>query len=298
MRVSYSPGYDAPLPVSHLFPMKKFQGLYHYLTDSGIIPASHVFAPSEIGESQLRLVHDRRYTSGVLEGSLETKEIRRLGLPWSAQLARRSRLAVSGTLNAAYMALEDGISGNLAGGTHHAFRDHGEGFCVFNDVAVTIRYLKKSARIRHALILDCDAHQGNGSAELFKNDPEVYTFSIHSQNNYPLRKPPSDCDVGLPDGTKDREYLECLEQSLDHVFENFNPDIVFYLGGVDILETDRFGRLSLSEKGLIDRDQTVIDYIFNKQIPLVLLLSGGYAPTVKDTVEAHAHMFRIGSKYV
>lgn len=278
--------------------MGKFNGLYRYLTENNIIHNSHIAEPSLVGIDHLMNVHTSRYIDGIINGKLDRKEIRKLGLPWSQALARRSRLAVKGTINAALMALQDGISGNLAGGTHHAFPDWGEGFCVFNDVAVAVRVLKKNMWIKKALIIDCDVHQGNGTASYFRDDPDVFTFSIHGEKNYPFRKPPSDYDIGLPDKTGNRDYLATLTDALGHIFSIFTPDIVFYLGGIDILETDHFGRLSMTLEGLISRDRLVIENVFQKNIPLVLLLSGGYAPTLEQTVYAHSHMYKIACELV
>lgn len=296
MRVSYSPGYVAPLPEGHIFPMQKFSGLYRYLISSKIIEAHHVVEPKMADYSSLCTVHTPRYSNGVWEGSLSKREVRRMGLPWSKGLAIRSRLAVQGTINASIMALEDGLSGNLAGGTHHSMPDYGEGFCVFNDVAVAIRVLKQAKWIRKALVIDCDVHQGNGTAEIFKNDSDVYTFSIHGEKNYPFIKPPSTLDIGLEDGTEDTEYLIALEKALDKIFSSFEPDLVYFLAGIDPLKTDHFGRLSLSVKGLEQREHLVLETVSKKQIPVVLLLSGGYAPTVAETVEAHAILFRVAKE--
>jgi acetoin utilization deacetylase AcuC-like enzyme len=190
------------------------------------------------------------------------------------------------------MALQDGIAGNLAGGTHHAMPDHGEGFCVYNDVAVAIKVLRQSKWVNKVLIIDVDVHQGNGNAAIFQNEPDVYTFSIHGEKNYPFVKPPSDLDVGLPDKTRDKSYLKTLSDSLDKVFNEFSPDLVFYLAGIDPLEEDHFGRLSLSLKGMEERERMVIETVTQKEIPLALLLSGGYAPTIQKTVEAHAIMYK------
>ncbi|HKJ47249.1 MAG TPA: histone deacetylase [Balneolales bacterium] len=298
MRVSYSDGYYAPIPNEHIFPMHKFDGLYQYVIDKGIIDQSCIVEPSMVDIAYLMMVHTQRYINGILKGNLEYNEARRLGLPWSLGLARRSRLAVQGTINAALMALQDGISGNLAGGTHHSFPDRGEGFCVFNDVAVAIRVLKKSMWINKAMVIDCDVHQGNGTASFFENNSDVYTFSVHGEKNYPFKKPPSSYDLGLPDKTEDKSYIQALGDSLDHIFNEFQPDIVFYLGGIDILKSDHFGRLNVSIDGLINRDRMVIERVHKKNIPLVLLLSGGYAPTLKETVEAHSHMFKIAAEFV
>lgn len=292
MRVSYAPGYYAPIPDEHIFPMKKFKGLYRYLTQQELIHSSDVIAPSMVDMANLMTVHSARYTKGIMDGSLDDRELRKLGLPWSKGLAIRSRLAVQGTINAALMALQDGIAGNLAGGTHHAMPDYGEGFCVFNDVAVAINVMQQSMWARKILVIDCDVHQGNGTAEICKNNPDVFTFSVHGEKNYPFKKPPSTLDIGLPDQTGDKEYLQTLGDALDNIFEQFDPDLVFYLGGIDPLESDHFGRLSLSLKGLKQRDHTVVKKVTDQNIPLVLLLSGGYAPTLKETVRAHALMYK------
>lgn len=297
MRVSYCAGYVAPLPEGHIFPMKKFSGLHNHLLSKNILKITDIVEPGLAEFSSLQTVHSSRYSVAVWDGSLSKKEIRRMGLPWTKGLAIRSRLAVQGTINAGIMALQDGISGNLAGGTHHAMPDHGEGFCVYNDVAIAIRMLKQAMWVQKVLVIDCDVHQGNGTAEIFKNDNDVFTFSMHGEKNYPFVKPPSTLDVGLPDGTSDTEYLLTLEESLNQIFSNFEPDLIFYLAGIDPLETDHFGRLSLSMDGLKDREHFVIETITRKEIPLVLLLSGGYAPTLQETVEAHAVMFEAAKEY-
>ena len=292
MRVSYSPGYYAPIPHEHIFPMGKFEGLYRYVLENEMISSSDIIVPTMVDMANLLSVHTNRYADGIMTGNLGHKELRRLGLPWSEKLAIRSRLAVQGTINAAIMALQDGIAGNLAGGTHHAMADHGEGFCVFNDVAVAVKVLRQSMWARKVLIIDCDVHQGNGTAEILKNNPDIFTFSIHGEKNYPFKKPPSTLDIGMPDGAKDNSYLNTLGDAMDKIFDDFNPDLVFYLGGIDPLETDHFGRLSLTLNGLYNRDRLVIKKVMDENKPLVLLLSGGYGPSLKATVEAHALMYK------
>ena len=296
MRVSYSPGYVADIPDDHVFPMKKFSGLHAYLTQNGTILVSEVVAPSMVDISNLITAHTNRYANAVWNGDLDRKEVRRMGLPWSKSLAIRSRLAVQGTINAGLMALQDGLAGNLAGGTHHSMPDHGEGFCVYNDVAVAIKVLQQSMWVNKVLVIDCDVHQGNGTAYIFKDDPSVFTFSIHGEKNYPFKKPPSDLDVGLPDKTTDSAYHKSLIAALDTIFDQFSPDLVFYLGGIDPLETDHFGRLSLTLKGLRERERIVIETVTQKHIPLTLLLSGGYAPSVDETVIAHAQMYEVAKE--
>lgn len=277
--------------------MKKFMGLHRYLTEHDIIDPANVVEPSLVSLTQLMNVHTRRYANGILHGDLGEKKLRKIGLPWSKELARRSRLAVQGTINASLMALQDGIAGNIAGGTHHAMPDSGEGFCVFNDVAVAIKVLQQSMWAKNILVIDCDVHQGNGTASIFKDDPDVYTFSLHGAKNYPFKKPPSTLDIGLPDKTTDETYLQTLGDALDTIFDDFIPDLVYYLGGIDPLEMDHFGRLSLSMQGLQRRDEIVIQKVTNHDVPLVLLLSGGYAPTLKDTVLAHAQMYKTALQF-
>jgi len=292
VRVSYSPGYYAPIPHEHIFPMGKFTGLHTYILEKEMIAASNIIEPGMVDPGSLLTVHSCDYIDGVISGRLDSKKERRLGLPWSEKLAIRSRLAVQGTINAALMSLQDGISGNLAGGTHHAMPGYGEGFCVFNDVAVAIKVLQQAMWAKKILVIDCDVHQGNGTAAIFRDNPDVFTFSIHGENNYPFKKPPSTLDIGLPDETDDATYLQVLGDALDQIYENFDPDLVFYLGGIDPLKSDHFGRLALTLEGLYQRDRIVIEKITGEDTPLVLLLSGGYAPTLKETVEAHALMYK------
>src|SRR6056297_306061 len=230
--------------------MKKFVVLHQHLLNRGVISKKQVIEPSLADFTSLCSVHTQRYASAVWNGTLTRKEERRMGLPWSKSLAIRSRLAVQGTINAGLMALQDGISGNLAGGTHHAMPGHGEGFCVYNDVAVAVKVLKMSKWVNRALIIDCDVHQGNGNAYFFDEIEDVYTFSMHGKKNYPFIKPSSTLDIGLDDGTGDKEYLQILIDALDKILSEFSPDIVFYLGGIDPLESDHFGRISMSPKGL------------------------------------------------
>lgn len=296
MRVSYSPDYVADIPDDHVFPMKKFSGLYSYLTSHNIVQEKDVITPSLVEFPSLITVHSDRYAKAVWTGELDRKEIRRMGLPWSKSLAIRSRLAVQGTINAGLMALQDGFAGNLAGGTHHSMPGHGEGFCVYNDVAVAIRVLQQSMWVNKVLVIDCDVHQGNGTAHIFEHDESVYTFSIHGQNNYPFKKPPSNLDVGLPDKTGDRDYQSALIDALDRIRIEFDPDLVFYLGGIDPLERDHFGRLSLTLPGLRERDRIVLETVKQWNKPITLLLSGGYAPTLNETVTAHAQMFEVAKE--
>ena len=292
MRVSYHPDYFVELPPGHPFPMAKFPGLYEILTAEGVIGTADVVRPVEADLDLLRLVHSEDYLWKLATGNLTRAEERRLGIPWSPQLWRRSRLAVSGTINAAIMALQDGVAGNLAGGTHHAHRDHGQGFCVLNDVAVCIRQLRRLGLVRRVLVIDLDVHQGNGTADIFEEDPEVYTLSVHGEKNFPARKARSTWDVGLPCGTGDEAYLRVLRRLLPPVIAESAPDCVFYLAGVDPVAGDRYGRMGLTIAGLEQRERYVVETVDTAGLPLVLLLSGGYAETPRQTAELHAVAFR------
>jgi acetoin utilization deacetylase AcuC-like enzyme len=245
----------------------------------------------------LCLVHTREYLDKLATSSLSTGEQRRLGLPWSDALWWRSRLAASGTLLAARVALAEGMAANLAGGTHHAFRDRGEGFCVLNDVAVAILRLRAEALIRRALVIDLDVHQGNGTAAIFSGDAAVYTFSMHGEKNYPAVKMRSSLDVGLADGTGDADYLAALGAHLPAVLAAAQPDIAFYVAGVDVVAGDRYGKLGVSEAGLAAREHRVITEVRGRGIPLVIVLGGGYAASRERTADLHAHVIRAAVSY-
>mgnify|MGYP001812499834 FL=1 len=293
MRVSFHPDYFVALPDGHPFPMAKFPALHEILLAESVIDPVDVIRPREAPLDLLRLVHTEDYLWKLATGNLTNAEERRIGIPWSERLWRRSKLAVNGTLNAAFMALEDGLAGNLAGGTHHAYPDRGQGYCVLNDVAIAIRELQRGNRIRRALVIDLDVHQGNGTAEIFSDDADVYTFSMHGEKNFPARKAVSDRDVGLPCGTGDANYLRILAGELPGVLAAAQADIVFYLAGVDPAGGDRYGRMLLSPEGLAARDRLVIEAVRTSGKPLVLLLSGGYAATPRKTAELHAIAYRV-----
>lgn len=268
--------------------MGKFPALHRLLLQEAIIRPRDVVSPRQVEWSDLMRVHTPSYLSALAQGTLSKQEERRMGLPWSKRLVVRSRLAVQGTINTAMMALEDGIAANLAGGTHHAFPGHGEGFCVLNDVAVAIRLLKQSCWIRRALVVDLDVHQGNGTAAIFDPDPDVFTFSMHGAKNYPFEKPPSSLDVPLPDAVTDAAYLDVLRDHLPTVLRQVQPDLVFYLAGIDVMADDRYGRMALSREGLHARDRFVLETVKATRAPLALLLSGGYAATPELTADLHA----------
>jgi acetoin utilization deacetylase AcuC-like enzyme len=242
-------------------------------------------------------VHTAEYLNKLESSGLSAAEQRRLGMPWSDSLWLRSRLASGGTLLAARAALDLGLSGNLAGGTHHAFADHGEGFCVLNDVAVAVAKLRVEGAIERAAIIDLDVHQGNGTAAIFEPTDEVFTFSMHGERNYPAEKMRSDLDVALKDGVRDAEYLDSLQRHLPTVLEKAGADIAFYLAGVDVAAGDRYGRLALTEEGIRARDLAVIETVRGRDVPLVIVLGGGYAATRERTAELHAHVFREAVAY-
>src|SRR5262249_7009029 len=254
VHVFHSDQYRVPLPPGHRFPMSKYRQLREALLARGLVRPEELVPAQPAPVEELLRVHTARWVEGVLGGQLSDAEVRRLGFPWSEELALRSRAAVGGTCAAAERAVDDGVGANLAGGTHHAFADHGEGYCVFNDIAVSIRSLQDRGRIERALVIDLDVHQGNGTAAGLADDPRVFTFSVHGEHNFPFRKQRSTLDVGLPDGTGDEVYLDVLARHLPQVLAASRPDLVYYQAGVDPLASDTLGRLGLSHDGLHARD--------------------------------------------
>ena len=291
MQVFYTPRYYAEIGEGHVFPIRKFELVRDRLVVEGTLEPSEIIEPSPAPLEDVLLVHTEDYVTRLCNGQLTTKEIRRLGLPWSESLVRRSFYAVGGTLAATSAALAKGYSSNLAGGTHHSFADRGEGFCVLNDVAIAIRGMRARNKIRRAAIVDCDVHQGNGTATIFSGDNETFTFSMHGANNYPLFKAQSTLDVELPDGTGDTEYLETLARHLPAVFAH-DPEIVFYLGGADPFAKDKLGKLSLSIEGLRERDRYVLRECYEREVPFVTVMSGGYGKDINDTIEIHCNTIR------
>lgn len=291
MKVSHHPDYYLPLPEGHPFPMAKYSLVYDVLREQGLLAAGQIMLPEEIAREDLARVHTEDYLDRLFGAGLTATEVRRLGVPWSPRLLRRSRLAVGGTVLALEAALDEGLAGNLAGGTHHAFADHGEGFCVLNDVAIAIRKAQHAGRLQHALIIDLDVHQGNGTAAIFEEDARVYTFSMHGERNYPAQKMRSTLDIGLPDGVKDDEYLQRLRDALPQLLRDFSPEVVFYLAGVDVMEGDRYGRFKLTEQGLRERERQVLEFASAQGLPLVITLAGGYASDAARTARLHAIVF-------
>lgn len=291
LRVFYSPHYYADIGPGHVFPIRKFALVREKLLNEGTLRPDEIAEPAPLSVEEARLVHTEDYLTRLRAGALTEREIRRLGLPWSKALVRRSFYASGGTLCAARRSLSHGVGSNLAGGTHHAFPERGEGYCVLNDVAIAIRVLLKEKLIERAAVVDCDVHQGNGTAAIFAGDPRVFTFSMHGAKNYPLIKPSSSLDIELPDGTSDEHYLRVLADSLPQVSAH-RPDIVFYLAGADPFVGDKLGRLALTFTGLRERDEMVLREYHGRGIPLVTVMSGGYAKETADTIEIHCQTIR------
>jgi acetoin utilization deacetylase AcuC-like enzyme len=291
MQAFYTPRYYADIGDGHIFPIRKFELVRDRLLAEGTLRPDELVEPPPATLDQVRLVHTEDYVARLCTGALTAKELRRLGLPWSESLVQRSFYATGGTIAAARAALLEGYGSNLAGGTHHSFSDRGEGFCVLNDVAVAIRVLRNERLIKNAAIIDCDVHQGNGTATIFNGDEDAFTFSIHGANNYPLFKARSTLDVELPDGTTDNEYLDCLHNHLPTVFAA-EPEIVFYLAGADPYAGDKLGRLTLTVSGLRRRDECVLRECYEREVPVVTVMSGGYGKDINDTVEIHCNTIR------
>jgi acetoin utilization deacetylase AcuC-like enzyme len=289
MRAWSSSRFTIDLPSGHRFPIAKYAMIREGVVASGAIARGDVHEPDRADRWTLDLVHARAYVDGIMDGTISPAETRRLGFPWSEQLRERSLRTAQGTIEAARDALDRGAGVNLAGGTHHAFSAHGEGFCVFNDVAVAVRLLQREGRVRRVVVLDLDVHQGNGTAAIFADDPDVFTFSMHGAKNFPFHKERSSLDLELQDGTDDPSYLSLLTAHLDGVLEAAHPDIAFYLAGADPYRGDRFGRLTLSFDGLRDRDALVLDACSRRGIPIVLTMAGGYAQVLDDIVTIHCN---------
>ncbi len=289
MKLFYADHFVLPLPEGHRFPMEKYARLRERLMGSGLFAAEDFHVPEAASDSELLRAHDAGYVQRVVRGTLDNNDVRRIGFPWSEAMVERSRRSAGATLAACRAALEDGCSANLAGGTHHAFRDRGEGFCVFNDAAIAALAMRAEGRVERVAIIDCDVHQGNGTAAILANRPECFTFSIHGARNYPFDKESSDLDVELPDGTTDDTYLTALQAALGTVFARGKPDLVIYLAGADPYEDDRLGRLKLTKAGLAERDQLVFDKVRQRGLPIAIAMAGGYARKIDDTVEIHAN---------
>jgi len=293
LKIAWSEIYAHPLPDGHRFPMEKYNLLPEQLRFEGTVSDENFFKPVPLSDELILLTHDADYLCNLQEQKLSYKEIRAMGFPLSKALVQREITIMHGTLEAARFAKQFGIAMNIAGGTHHAFRKRGEGFCLLNDLAIAANVLIKEQLAKQILIIDLDVHQGNGTASIFENTASVFTFSMHGANNYPLHKEHSDLDIPLPDGIEDKAYLQILDENLKTIFYNFQPDFIFYQSGVDVLKSDKLGKLGLSISGCKQRDRMVLALAKNNQIPIVAAMGGGYSERIADIVEAHANTFRL-----
>ncbi|MGQ9600588.1 MAG: histone deacetylase family protein [Anaerolineae bacterium] len=298
MKVFTCDRFSFPLPPGHRFPVQKYTLLREAVLAAHLVRPEELLVPDLATDEQLLRAHDADYLRRVETGQLSPQEIRQIGLPWSPQLVQRSRCVVGGTIAACRAALNEGIAVNLAGGTHHAFRDHGQGFCLFNDIIVAARAMQAEGRARRIVILDCDVHQGNGTAALAAEDPTLFTFSIHNEENFPLHKVPSDLDIGLEDGAGNGVYLEALRVGVQIALESAAADLAIYLAGADPYEEDTLGRLALTKAGLAARDRLVLERCRLAGLPVAITLAGGYARNVRDTVEIHLQTVRIAAEMV
>ncbi|MBL8923012.1 MAG: histone deacetylase [Myxococcaceae bacterium] len=286
MRVWYSDPWEVPLPEGHRFPMGKYRRVRERLLELGVMASDECVLAEPVSERDLLRVHTASYVRACFDGTLDEAAQRRIGFPWSPALLTRSLASAGGTLAASRWAMERGVAGNLAGGTHHAHADFGSGYCVFNDLAVAAATLLDEGRVERVLVVDLDVHQGDGTAAIFQREPRVFTFSMHGAKNFPFRKQTSTRDVELPDGCDDARYLALLDEHLPEVFEASAPSLVLYQAGVDALKEDTLGRLHLTHAGLRERDRRVFDLCWSRAVPVVVTLGGGYARPIEATIEA------------
>ena len=293
LKIAYSPIYKYQLPNGHRFPMIKYELIPEQLLYEGTVTEDHFFHPPALTEETILLTHTKEYWNKLLKQELTRQEVRAIGFPMSEALVQRGRHIANGTLQCAYFAQEHGVAMNVAGGTHHSYAHRGEGFCVFNDIAIASNYLLHHKEVNKILVVDLDVHQGNGTAHIFRNEPRVFTFSMHGAKNYPLRKEASDLDIGLPDRTEDQVYLTILRNTLPALIDQVQPDLIFYLSGVDVLASDKLGRLGLSIKACKERDRIVLEQCHRHQIPVAISMGGGYSERIAHIVEAHANTYRV-----
>ncbi len=296
MKVFYCDTFPLPLPPGHRFPVQKYALLRQSVVAARLVPPEDLVIPDPATDEQILLAHDLDYLQRITTGQLTRKEMRSIGLPWSLELVARARCSVGATISACRAALQDGVAVNLAGGTHHAFRDHGQGFCVFNDSAIAARTLQAEGRARRVVIIDCDVHQGNGTAAILSGDPTIFTFSIHGARNFPFHKETSDLDIELEDGTGDTAYLEALEAGVRRSLEAADADLAIYLAGADPYGGDQLGRLALTKPGLAQRDSLVFELCAQMGLPVATVMAGGYARQITDTVDIHLQTVRIAGE--
>lgn len=296
LKIAWSKIYAHPLPKGHRFPMLKYDLIPEQLLYEGTISQANLFEPCPLVENTILLAHTADYWQKLSQQTLSPKEVRRMGFPLSPELVHREIVIGKGTEMAAHFALEFGVGMNISGGTHHAFSNRGEGFCLLNDIAMAAHSLLKDKLAKKILIVDLDVHQGNGTAEIFAGDERVFTFSMHCEANYPLDKEQSDLDIALPPKTADLPYLNALQSTLPRLLDQVAPDFVFYLSGVDVLETDKLGHLALTREGCKERDRFVLRTLYDRQLPVAISMGGGYSPDIKDIVEAHCNTFRLAQE--
>jgi len=297
MKAYYSDVFVLPLPEGHRFPMRKYRMLRERIVAEGILPAENLLVPDAATDEQILRCHTAEYLGKIKTGTLTRQEILRIGFPWSLEMVERSRRSSGATICAARTALSDGVSANLAGGTHHAGRSFGAGYSVFNDSMIAARDLQAAGLVERIAIIDCDVHQGNGTADIARDDPTIFTFSLHGERNFPFRKIPGTLDIGLHDGTGDDEYLETLEIAIERILGVFQPDFVIYQSGADPYVGDRLGKLSLSKAGLATRDRLVLSFCREEGLPVAVSMGGGYADDVREIVDIHLQTIRIAAEY-
>lgn len=293
LKIAFHPIYRYALPPGHRFPMEKYELLPEQLLYEGTIKDENLFVPEKAELEDLLLTHSQEYLSKLDGGLLTEKEIRRIGFPMSPVLVERGKYIAMGTYQAARFAMETGIGMNIAGGTHHSFSDFGEGFCVYNDIAIAANMLLERGEAQRILVVDLDVHQGNGTAHIFRNKEAVFTFSMHGEKNFPTRKEVSSLDIGLPDGIEDDAYLAILKDTLPRVIDHFQPDFAFYQAGVDVIKQDKLGRLALTKNGCKERDRFTLQLLKSHQIPVAVSMGGGYSPRIGDILECHANTYRV-----
>lgn len=295
VKIAFSPIYYHKLPEGHRFPMLKYELIPEQLLHEGTITQENLFTPNTCDAIDVLRTHDLDYYNKLINQQLSASEQRKIGFPQSPALIERELIITRGTIDCALFALEHGCALNIAGGTHHAFAERGEGFCLLNDMAVASDYLLHKNLVTKILVIDLDVHQGNGTAKLMENEPRVFTFSMHGKNNYPFHKEQSDLDIPLPDGISGQEYLEILEKTLPMLLETVQPNFIFYLSGVDILSTDKFGKFNISIAECKRRDEMVLNMAYDNKVPIAIAMGGGYSPDINDILQAHCNTFRLAA---
>ena len=296
LKIAYNQNYIYPLEENHRFPMIKYELIPEQLIRENTCSSENFFSPTKIDSKIVLKTHQREYFERFTSLKLSKKEIREIGFPLSQELVERELQIAEGTIKGVKYSIKNGISMNIAGGTHHAFYDRGEAFCMLNDQAIATNYIIQEGLFKKILIIDLDVHQGNGTASLFSSNPNVYTLSFHGKKNYPFRKEKSDLDIELDDNTNDKEYLKLLKEIIPKVIDQFEPEFIFYLSGVDVLENDKLGRLSLSIDGCKERDRFILEICKNNSIPVQVSMGGGYSVILKNIIEAHSNTFRLAQE--